>query len=59
MAGILDISHIFLYKTKKETILEQGRSREPKTKIYETLRTMQRDLHHSRCKDTLFFIISK
>ena len=40
MAGILDISHIFLYKTKKETILEQGRSREPKTKIYETLRIM-------------------
>ena len=44
---------------KKEVALEQGRSREPKTKIYETLRTMQRDLHHSRCKDTLFFIISK
>ncbi len=26
--------------TKKENALEQGRSREPKTKIYETLRTM-------------------
>jgi len=43
---------------KKETALEQGRSREPKTKIYETLRTMYRVTSFALQRYT-FFIKSK